>query len=116
MKDNLQVRYERAQDAIGAYIEELSETLANAEANTDRASAVDGLVTIYWLTEEIRSAGVVRAKLSDYQQRPHGLDAIIQLFNQTLFALSQAKVRTVQQPLSNGTSFVGAVLSGYQAA
>lgn len=109
MIDDLQLRYERAQDAIGTYIEELSAALS-AEAVQQRALSVDGLAINYWLKEEVHTAGLERAKLFEYRRVPNALEALVQLYEQKLFALSQAQQRIKHQSAAQDTSFLRSVL------
>lgn len=110
MNEDLQLQYERAQDAIGAYIEILSAALASAEATQRQTRSVNGLAAVLWLEEEIRTAGMERAKLFQHRKIPNGLEAVVQLFEQKRFALSQAQQRAVQLPAAQDPSFLRAVV------
>jgi hypothetical protein len=118
MTENLQLQYERAQDAIGAYIEMLSAALASAEAVQRQTHSVNGLAAVLWLEEEIRTAGMERGKLFEHRKIPNGLEALVQLFEQKRFALSQAQQRALQLPAAQDSSFLRAVVDAarYQAA
>ena len=118
MSENLQLQYERAQDTIGAYIEMLSAALASAESTQPQTHSVNGRAAVLWLTEEIRTAGMERAKLFEHRKIPNGLEAVVQLFEQKRFALSQAQQRAVQLPAAQDPSFLRAVVDAvrYEAA
>jgi hypothetical protein len=118
MSEDLQLQFERAQDAIGAYIEMLSSALASAESAQRKTQSVDGLAAILWLEEEIRTAGVERAKLFEHRKIPNGLEALVQLFEQKRFALFAAQNRALHLPAAQDPSFLRAVVDAarYQPA
>lgn len=118
MSEDLQLQCERAQDAIGAYIEILSAALASPEATQRQTRSVNGLAAVLWLEEEIRTAGMERAKLFQHRKITNGLEAVVQLFEQKRFALSQAQQRAVQLPAAQDPSFLRAVVDAvrYEAA
>jgi hypothetical protein len=110
MPEELQLRFERAQDTIGAYIEMLSSALASADSAQRQSPCVDGLAAILWLEEEIRTAGAERAKLFEHRKIPNGLEALVQLFEQKRFALLAAQNRTLHLPAAQDPSFLRAVV------
>ncbi len=118
MLEHTQLLYERAQDAIGAYIEMLSAALAGIEVTQQQTHSVHGLAVVLWLEEEIRTAGSERAKLFEHRKIPNGLEAVVQLFEQKRFALSQAQQRAGQLPVAEDPSFLRAVVDAvrYEAA
>ena len=106
----LQVRSELAEDVIGTYIGRLSAELARAEVAQKQSSSTGRLSIIFWLNAELRNAGLDRAKLFEYKADPNGLEALIKLYDQRLFALEQAKKRAQVQLSMYDQTFLRAVL------
>lgn len=106
----LQVRSELAEDVIGTYIGRLSAELARAERSQAQSASAHQLAIILWLREELRNAGRDRAKLSEHQADPMGLEAFTELYDQKLFALRQAEQRVKAQSAVDDRTFLRAVL------
>ena len=106
----LQVRSELAEDVIGTYIGRLNAALAGAEAARTLASSSQQLAVILWLNTELRNAGLDRAKLFEYQADLGRLDALIELYEQKLFALADAERRAREKSAADDPTFLRRVL------
>jgi len=106
----LQVQSELAEDIIGTYIGRLSADLARVEAVEKQSPSAHRLSIIIWLKAELRNAGLDRAGLFEYRADPNGLKALIELYEQKLFALDQARQRAAVQSAANDRTFLRAVL------
>ena len=106
----LQIRSELAEDVIGTYIGRLSADLSQAKAAEKQSSSIHRLSIIFWLKAEIRNAGFDRGSLFEYRDDPDGLDALIELYEQKLFALAEAGKRAALQPAIDDRTFLRAVL------
>jgi hypothetical protein len=106
----LQIRSELAEDILATYTGRLSAAVARAEAAQKHSSSVRRLAVILWLNTELRNAGVDRARLFEYETDSSRLEALIDLYEQKLFALAEAEQRTRVQPAADDRTFLRGVL------
>ncbi|MBI3375862.1 MAG: hypothetical protein HY017_29440 [Betaproteobacteria bacterium] len=106
----LQVQSELAEDIIGTYIGRLSADRARAEAAERQSPSTLRLSIILWLRAELRNAGLDRANLFEYRADPNRLKALVELYEQKLFALAEAKQRAAVQSAIDDKTFLRAVL------